>query len=67
MIYDNVKSLCMKQGLTIMELERKSGLSNGTIGGWRQSKPLADSLFRVASVLNVTVEELMQEKEEVNN
>lgn len=63
MIYDNVKNLCEKQGLTIMALEQRAGLANGTIGGWRNSKPMAESLLKVSQVLGVPMEELMKQEE----
>ena len=62
MIYDNVKILCEKQNLTIMALEQRAGLANGTIGGWRNSKPMAESLLKVSQVLGVSMEELMREE-----
>lgn len=63
MIYNNVKSLCDEQGLTIMALEQRAGLANGTVGGWRTAKPMAESLMKVARVLGTTVDELMREEE----
>ena len=61
MIYENVKALCVKKEMTIMALEQKAGLANGTIGGWRTAIPTAVSLQKVASVLEVPMEELMKE------
>lgn len=66
MIYNNVKSLCDEKGLTIMALEQRAGLANGTVGAWRTSKPMAESLLKVARVLEVTMDELMVEKEVTN-
>ena len=63
MIYNKVKDLCDKQGIPIMALEQKAGLSNGTINGWKGgSKPLAESLYKVAQVLNVTIDDLIKEE-----
>lgn len=61
MIYENIKALCDKMGITISELEKRAGLGNGVIGGWKKSFPRADKLKAVADALGVTVDELMKE------
>ena len=33
MVYERIKDEAVKQGINISELEKKSGLGNGTIGG----------------------------------
>lgn len=60
MIYDNIKVLCEEQGLTVMALEQKAGLSNGTIGRWRTYNPGAIYLKKVADALGVTVDRLLE-------
>lgn len=62
MIYENVKAICDKQSMTIQALEQKAGLANGTVGGWRTSKPMAESLLKVASVLGVSMEMLLKKE-----
>lgn len=59
MIYKNVKALADKKGLSIAELEKKAGLSNGTIGKWIESSPKVDSLVKVANVLGVGINKLV--------
>lgn len=61
MIYENVKRLCDEKSMSIMALEKAAGLANGTVGRWRNSIPTAVSLQKVASVLEVSMETLMQE------
>ena len=61
MIYTNIKALADKKGLSIAEIEKRAGLGNGTIGKWREAKPLADSLAKVAKVLNVSINTLVKE------
>lgn len=60
MIYDNIKALCDEQGLTVMALEQKAGLSNGAIGRWRTYNPGAIYLKKAADALGVTVDELLK-------
>ena len=61
MVYENVKKMCDKKGITIAQLERESGLPNGTIGKWRKFNPTAKSLQAVAKVLKTKMETLLQE------
>lgn len=58
MIYENVKALADKKDLSIAELEKRSGLGNGTIGKWREAVPSVNSLLKVAKVLNVSISTL---------
>ena len=62
MIFENVKKICDRKGITISQLEKEAGLGNGTIGGWKTSSPRVDSLQAVARVLKVKIEKLMEVK-----
>ena len=59
MIYENVVTLCKKRGISIAKLERLADLGNATIQGWRDSDPRISTLKKVADVLGVTVDELI--------
>ena len=60
-IYDRVKARADEEKLTISALEMKAGVANGTIGGWRTGKPLAETLQKVASALECDINELLGE------
>ena len=60
MVYENVRKLCEERGISIRTLELACGISNGTIGKWRESIPRTDVLMRVADYFGVTVESLMK-------
>lgn len=60
MIYENIKSLADKKGMSIAEIEKKAQIGNGIIGKWRESAPNVDSLVKVAKVLNVSVNTLVK-------
>ena len=65
MIYDTIKALCKKKGLSVTSVEKEAGLSNGAISKWNDSSPTVDKLNAVAKVLNVKVDCLLrQEKNE---
>ncbi len=59
MTFEKVKILAEKKGMSIRELERQAGLSNGAISKWRKSNPNVDSLKAVAVVLKVKVDKLL--------
>lgn len=61
MIYDKIKKLCDELGITIMECEKRAGLGNGVISGWKTSSPRLDKIKAVADVLHTTVDELIKE------
>lgn len=59
---DNISKKCSEKGLSIAQLERKSGLGNGTIGKWKSVLPRIDNVLAVADVLGCTVDELIKEE-----
>ena len=59
MIYEKIKALCDKKGMSIAALEKAAGLGNGTIGGWRTGSPTLDKLQAVANVLGVKISKLV--------
>lgn len=59
MTFEKVKILAEKKGMSIRELERQAGLSNGAISKWKKSNPNVDSLKAVAVVLKVKVDKLL--------
>lgn len=62
MIYTRIKKICESKGVSIASVERDAGLKNGAISKWDNSTPLVTNLCSVASVLNVSVEELLKEE-----
>ena len=61
MIIDNIQRIADEKGLSIRSIERKAGLSNGTISKWDDHSPTVDNLTAVASVLKVSVNKLLKE------
>lgn len=61
-MYDKVKAIAAKKNMSIAEVEKKAGLSNGTIGKWREAKGTGirfESIRAVAAALEVNIEELI--------
>lgn len=60
LIYETVKAIAEKRGISLKQLEVKAGIGNGTIGKWRESAPSVDTLKKVADALDVTVSTLVK-------
>jgi len=54
-----IKSLCDDKKVTVAELERKSGISNGQIRRWDNSSPKIENIQKVADYFNVSVDYLL--------
>lgn len=63
-IYQNVKVRANVLNLPICEIEKRAKIANGTIGGWRTGKPYAETLQKVAKVLDCTIEDLLKGEED---
>lgn len=61
-LYDNVKTLARRRGMTIQELAEKAGLGRNSIYKWRTQSPKADTLVKVADALGVTPNDLTGEE-----
>lgn len=58
-LYEVVKEKAESNGMTIASVEAKAGVANGTISGWKSGRPYAETLKKVADVLEVSIEELI--------
>lgn len=55
---EKIKALCREQGISVSELERRTGLI-GCIWRWDIHKPSIEKVKRVAECLNTTVDALL--------
>lgn len=55
-MYNKIKDLCDKKGISVTTLEKEVGLSNGSIGKWKESSPKVDSLKLVADYFKKPVD-----------
>lgn len=58
-IYDRIKQLCEERHISVAELERTLGFSNGSLYKWTKTSPSAEKLKTVADYFNVTVDYLL--------
>jgi Helix-turn-helix. len=52
----------LKKKISVSSIEKMTGLSNGSISKWNESSPTVDKLKVVADYLEVSLEELMENK-----
>lgn len=61
MIYQKILKYCEENNITVAELERKSGIGNGTIGKWNNGKiPSLKTLGKIEKATGIAVAELIE-------
>lgn len=63
MIYDRIKVVCRQKGISVTQVEKKAGLSNGAISKWNKVSPTVDNLQAVSKILGCSVDDLLAGKE----
>jgi len=58
-MYERVKEMARRCGMTLDDLGEKAGLGKGSIRNWRDSVPNVEAVAAVARVLNTTVDYLV--------
>lgn len=58
-LVEKIKVLCKEKKISIAELERRVGISNGQIRKWEISTPGVDKLNMVADYFNVSIDYLL--------
>ncbi|MGX7014430.1 helix-turn-helix domain-containing protein [Vagococcus silagei] len=58
-ILQSIKDLANINQVSLAEVERQTGLSNGSITKWGKSSPSIDKLEKVATFFNVSVDYLL--------
>ncbi|WP_313585272.1 helix-turn-helix domain-containing protein [Lacrimispora sp.] len=61
MLYGNIKALCDKRNLSISQLERDLGFPRSSICKWDENEPSIWKVKKVAKLLGVTVDSLLEE------
>lgn len=60
LLYDRIREICKKKGVSVSALERQAGLGHGTISKWNNVSPTTDNLQAVANILKVKVDNLLK-------
>ena len=65
MIYNKIINYCNENGLSVSAFEKKCGLSNGTVGKWKDGgNPSLETLQKIVSATGIPIEEWTKEREE---
>lgn len=63
MIYERIKQLCDKNGISVSELERRVGVSRGSICKIDKHKPSSETVEKIAVELNSNFDYVYKGKE----
>lgn len=58
-LFETIKILAKKQGMTLLEVNDKAGLGKFSIYNWKTKTPKIDNIKKVAEVLNTNVNDLI--------
>lgn len=61
MIYEKIKDLTEKNGISIAALEKKLGIGNGTIRKWNEVSPTLENISKVARYFEMSIEYFLEE------
>lgn len=64
MIYDRIKELCVKNGISIYRLEKALNFSSCSICKWKNSTPSIDKIQKIAEFFNVPISYFLESEEE---
>lgn len=67
MLYDSIKLLCTKKGISVGSIEKALEFSNGSISKWNESEPGIWKVQKVAEYLGVSLEKLIEDRGETQN
>lgn len=57
---EKIKEMAKDKGISLCRLEIEAGLTNGTVRKWYKQQPNIKTLFKVAEVLGVNIEDLTE-------
>ena len=58
-MFEKMKALCTRKGLSIAKLERMADIGNGSIDNWNRHVPRLGTLDKVARALDMPLVELI--------
>lgn len=64
MFFDKIRALAEEKGISIYKLEKDAELSKGSICKWNENIPSVDKIQRVAKLLGVTVDSLLEDTQD---
>ncbi len=65
-LLEKVQYLCEQKSITVYRLEQETNLTKGSIRKWNESLPSSDKLYKVSQYFGVTMESLLEDKENID-
>ncbi|KAB1440959.1 helix-turn-helix domain-containing protein [Candidatus Galacturonibacter soehngenii] len=67
-MYENFERIIRERGITSYRVAKDTGIAQSCLSDWkhRRSIPRVDKLIKIAAYLDISLEELVQEKGEKN-
>lgn len=59
-LVSRIKEVAQQQNMSVIDVAIKAGIAENSIYGWSQKTPKADNLAKVADVLHVSVDYLLE-------
>ncbi len=59
-MYQKIKGLCEKNGISVSRLEKELSLSNGSVSKWDSSIPRANTLLKIANYFSVPISQFFE-------
>ncbi|MDU4960164.1 MAG: helix-turn-helix transcriptional regulator [Sporomusaceae bacterium] len=63
-LVSKIQNLCQYQDISILQLEKKLGLSRGAVYKWDRSSPSIDKVLKVAQYFGTPVDDLLLEDQD---
>lgn len=64
LLFDKIRTLAEEKGVSIYRLEKEAELSKSSICKWNDNIPSVDKIQKVAKLLGVTVDSLLEESQD---
>ncbi len=64
-MYEKVKRLCEKNGISIYFLEKELGLSTGSVSKWEKSTPRVQTLQKISVYFNVPISYFLEKEDKL--
>lgn len=61
LLYEKIKNVAKKKGISIYRIERDLGFSNGSISKWNTSTPSVVAVEKVSNYLETSIDFLISE------
>lgn len=55
-IYERITAMCADKGISIRQLEREIGMSNGSSSRWKNGTPNGEALIKLSAYFNVSTD-----------